>query len=205
MITELARAGRWDQHARSSGCPWVCFASTHVYRHAHTQPLCLGLHRACCINNGALVIRTQCAAQRHERVPSLSASQEQQHSSAVCLAAHRTNVQGLKEHSVWFTSWRSPKQTLNRSAKAAEVPLEMAWAVQHSSFLLTDSNAERSTAWCVVTSMRKEETWRWGHPMWRLMAALHPYEGKWPGHSVAQHRTTNSCFQGCSPDSSSKA
>lgn len=37
---------------------------------------------------------------RHERVPSLSASQEQQHSGAACLVAHRTNVQGLKEHSV---------------------------------------------------------------------------------------------------------
>jgi len=49
---------------------------------------------------------------------------------------------------------------LNRSVKGVEVSLEKACVVQHGGFSPTESNAERSTAWCVVTSMRKEETWR---------------------------------------------
>lgn len=131
----------------------LCF-HTHTCTGVHTHSLFVWAYTGSVVSTmerwsaGHNVQHRRC-----EKVLSLSASQEQQHSGAAWLAAHRTNVQGSKEHSVWFISRRNPKQTLNRSVKGVDVSPEKACVVQHGGFSPTESNAERSTAWCAFTSV----------------------------------------------------
>lgn len=205
MITELARAG---QHAKSSGCPWVCSASTHTRVQACTHTASLSgptqglLYQQWSVGQQDTMYSTG-AVKRfclflHHKSSSTAVRLDLQHIEQMCRARKNTvcdSSPGEIPSRPWTGQLKGLMFLRRRPALCSTV------ASHRPRAMLRGAQPGVHSPLCV----REEETWRWGHPMWRLMVVLHPYEGKWPGHSVAQHRTTNSRFQGCSPASSPKA